>query len=95
MTAEGLIAALNLQPHPKEGGYFRETYRSAEEFSHSTLPDRYRSNRSHSTAIYYLLTPTTFSPFIAWRPTRSFISTPAMPDCTWCNCFLTARARVS
>jgi uncharacterized protein len=61
MTAEGLIAALNLQPHPKEGGYFRETYRSAEEHSRSALPERYGSSRSHSTAIYYLLTPTTFS----------------------------------
>ena len=27
-TAEQIIEALRLQPHPIEGGYFRETYRS-------------------------------------------------------------------
>jgi uncharacterized protein len=58
-TAEELIAFLKLQPHPKEGGFFRETYRAAE--SLTALPDRYGAPRSHSTAIYYLLTPTTFS----------------------------------
>lgn len=43
-TANDLIAALQLQPLPLEGGYYRETYRSP-----------------LSTAIYYLLTPSTFS----------------------------------
>src|SRR5262245_49933132 len=51
-TAESIIQLLNLQPHPKEGGFFRETYRSA-----TNLP----GERSLSTAIYYLLTPETFS----------------------------------
>src|SRR5207247_2545856 len=51
-TAEELIALLALQPHPKEGGFFRETYRSAE---------RYRDDRCAGTAIYYLLKPGTFS----------------------------------
>jgi uncharacterized protein len=60
-TADELIARLNLQPHPKEGGYFRETYRSAETFPASSLPERYGGDRSASTAIYYLLTPPTFS----------------------------------
>src|SRR5437762_7833755 len=50
-TADELIRHLGLTPHPKEGGFFRETYRSGE--SHGP--------RSVSTAIYYLLTPTTFS----------------------------------
>lgn len=59
MTADELIRHLDLQPHPKEGGYFRETYRSAESFSQ--LPQRYVGPRSASTAIYYLLTPHTFS----------------------------------
>jgi len=27
-TAEDIISRLELQPHPVEGGYFRETYRS-------------------------------------------------------------------
>src|SRR5687767_11857734 len=59
MTADDLIRQLNLQPHPKEGGFFRETYRAAE--AHAALPARYQGSRSFSTAIYYLLTPTTFS----------------------------------
>jgi predicted cupin superfamily sugar epimerase len=58
-NAEDIIKLLQLQPHPKEGGYFRETYRSADSFS--DLPSRYRGKRSASTAIYYLLTPETFS----------------------------------
>jgi uncharacterized protein len=59
MNAEEIIKFLRLQPHPKEGGFFRETYRSVD--SLSSLPSRYRGNRSASTAIYYLLTPDTFS----------------------------------
>ncbi len=50
--AEELIAALDLKPLPVEGGYYRETYRSE-----VRLPD----GRSASTAIFYLLTPDTFS----------------------------------
>ena len=58
-SAEQLIQHLGLVPHPKEGGYFRETYRSAE--SHGELPSRYSAPRCMGTAIYYLLTPTTYS----------------------------------
>jgi uncharacterized protein len=58
-TAEELIRHLGLAPHPKEGGFFRETYRSAE--SHTALAPRYRGPRSANTAIYYLLTPGTCS----------------------------------
>jgi uncharacterized protein len=57
-TAEQLIRHLGLQPHPKEGGYFRETYRAADSCS---APARYVGPRCASTAIYYLLTPNTFS----------------------------------
>lgn len=60
-TAEELIHYLHLHPHPKEGGYFRETYRSAENQTAATLPARYQGDRAHGTAIYYLLTPGTFS----------------------------------
>src|SRR3954467_12880037 len=60
-TADELIARLHLQPHPKEGGYFRETYRSAEAFPANALPSRYGGDRSASTAIYYLLAPTSIS----------------------------------
>ena len=51
MTADDAIRLLNLQPHPVEGGFFRETYRSA-----ATLPT-HAGRRSVSTAIYYLLKP--------------------------------------
>jgi uncharacterized protein len=57
-SANQLICHLGLQPHPKEGGYFRETYRAADSYPAS---DRYVGPRCASTAIYYLLTPNTFS----------------------------------
>lgn len=49
------IKKLDMQAHP-EGGYFRESYRSDEIIPGSALPDRYGSDRSFSTAIYFLLT---------------------------------------
>lgn len=61
MTAEELIRLLGLQPHPREGGFFRETYRAGETLASASLPARYGSDRSVSTAIFYLLTPGTFS----------------------------------
>jgi predicted cupin superfamily sugar epimerase len=60
-TAEQLVAFLGLVPHPKEGGFFRETYRSAEGIGPAALPPRYGAGRALGTAIYYLLTPSTFS----------------------------------
>jgi predicted cupin superfamily sugar epimerase len=61
VTPEQLIAALGLQPHPLEGGYYRETYRSPDLLPAASLPARYGREKSAGTAIYYLLTPTTFS----------------------------------
>ncbi|HYV35882.1 MAG TPA: cupin domain-containing protein [Gemmataceae bacterium] len=61
LSAEELIAMLKLQPHPKEGGYFRETYRSSESLGSAHAPQRYGGDRSFCTAIYYLLTPTSIS----------------------------------
>jgi hypothetical protein len=61
-TADRLIRALGLKPHPKEGGYFAETYRSGESVPAKALPKRYAGRRALSTAIYYLLTPETLSP---------------------------------
>ena len=58
-SAEALIRSLNLIPHPAEGGYYRETYRSKEVFS--PLPERYRGERAFSTAIYYLLADGAYS----------------------------------
>jgi predicted cupin superfamily sugar epimerase len=66
MTAAALIDALDLVPHPEEGGYFRETWRAAEAVAGEGLPLRYgdrggNASRCFGTAIYYLLTPDTFS----------------------------------
>lgn len=61
LTVDQIKATLGLEPHPAEGGYFVETYRAAEAIPTSALPDRYRGTRTLSTAIYYLLTPETFS----------------------------------
>ncbi|WP_165222374.1 cupin domain-containing protein [Aquisphaera insulae] len=62
-TAEEIIAALDLKPHPIEGGYFRETYRSERTIRGASLPPGYPPDavRSHGTSIYYLLTSKTFS----------------------------------
>ena len=57
MKAHEVIDLLGLQPLEGEGGYFRETYRSCETVAGDALPDRYRSDRRFSTAIFYLLTP--------------------------------------
>jgi predicted cupin superfamily sugar epimerase len=60
VTADQIRALLGLAPHP-EGGYFRETYRAAEALPAGALPARYGADRALGTAIYYLLTPGTFS----------------------------------
>ncbi|MCB0358116.1 MAG: cupin domain-containing protein [Bdellovibrionales bacterium] len=52
--AESIIAELGLEPHP-EGGWYRETYRSADRVSVSGPDNRFGGARSSSTAIYYLL----------------------------------------
>ena len=61
VKVDEIISLLDLHPHPVEGGYFIETYRSDEEIPKEKLPDRYGSARLFSTAIYYLLTTDTFS----------------------------------
>jgi predicted cupin superfamily sugar epimerase len=61
MTDEEIIALLKLKPHPKEGGFFAETYRAEEAIPRNVLPQRYTGPRAFGTAIYYLLTPAVFS----------------------------------
>ena len=61
LTADKITTLFNLKPHPEEGGYFVETYRSSETLSEKALPSRYKDVRSFGKAIYYLLTPETFS----------------------------------
>jgi len=60
MTPEQIIARLGLKPHP-EGGYYRETYRAPQTIPAEALPRRFPGPRAFSTAIYYLLTPDSFS----------------------------------
>lgn len=60
-TSYDIIKKLHLQPHPEEGGFFRETYRSDDDFAAGALPERYGEDRCAGTAIYYMLTPGTFS----------------------------------
>lgn len=55
MTAAEIKELLKLEPHPVEGGWFRQTYRSGVEF------EAPQGRRAAGTAIYYLLEPGTFS----------------------------------
>lgn len=57
LTAQDVIRLLDLKPLTIEGGYFRETYRAPEQLGFKG----YQGFRNLSTAIYYLLTPETFS----------------------------------
>jgi uncharacterized protein len=65
MTAAELKELLQLQPHPREGGWFRQTWKAEETIPAGALPERYASaredGRSAGTAIYYLLEPESFS----------------------------------
>jgi predicted cupin superfamily sugar epimerase len=60
-SAKEIQQSLNLQPLPIEGGYFVETYRSKFALIQQSLPSGYCGERSLSTAIYYMLTPDSFS----------------------------------
>ncbi len=62
MNAREIIEHLGLEPLPGEGGFYRETYRSSDEkIPAGALPERYQADKHIATAIYYLLTPETFS----------------------------------
>jgi uncharacterized protein len=61
MTADEIKELLQLEAHPCEGGYFRQTWKSETEISQASLPSRYSGTRPAGTAIYYLLEPSTFS----------------------------------
>src|ERR1700756_4389910 len=61
MKADEIKRLLNLEPHPCEGGWFRQTWRSDEEIPQAALPLRYPAARAAGTCIYYLLEPGTFS----------------------------------
>ena len=61
MTADDVKHFLQLTPLDVEGGFFRETYRSRWQISAEYLPEGVRGARSLATAIYYMLTPESFS----------------------------------
>ena len=66
MTADEVKRTLRLEPHPREGGWFVQTYAAAAVLPASALanssdPVRYPGPRRLATAIYYLLEPGTFS----------------------------------
>jgi predicted cupin superfamily sugar epimerase len=61
MDIEKLKRMLDLKPLPGEGGFYAESYRSTERLARERLPQRYTGERSFGTAIYFLLTPDTFS----------------------------------
>jgi hypothetical protein len=61
MTADEIIRRLKLQPHPRENGFFAETYRADDKVSWDALSGRYDGTRSYSTAIYFLLKQGAFS----------------------------------
>jgi predicted cupin superfamily sugar epimerase len=62
VSAAELKRMLGLEPHPREGGWFRETWRAEESIPLEALPaGRYNGSRATGTAIYYLLEPGNFS----------------------------------
>jgi predicted cupin superfamily sugar epimerase len=61
LSAKDLIELLNLEPHPSEGGFFRETFRAKERVDASAIGPAYPDARSIGTAIYFLLTDEAFS----------------------------------
>src|SRR5271165_2950630 len=61
MTADEVKEVLQLTPLKLEGGFFRETYRSCWQVPRELLPEGIRGPRSIGTAIYYMITPESFS----------------------------------
>ncbi len=60
MTAEEVIRLLGLEPLEPEGGFCAETYRARATRPAGVAPG-FVAPRALATAIYYVLTPTTFS----------------------------------
>lgn len=68
MTAQQVIDYLQLELLPFEGGYYKETQRSAEMINKMHLKEDFQVDKAIYTAIYYLLTPDTQSG-LHWLPT--------------------------
>lgn len=61
MTADEVKQILQLEPLRMEGGFYRETYRSRWMISPDYLPEGMRGMHSIGTAIYFMITPESFS----------------------------------
>jgi predicted cupin superfamily sugar epimerase len=61
LDADKIRALLKLEAHPLEGGYFAETWRGIPDLPGELIGAPGIGRRSIGTAIYYLLTPETFS----------------------------------
>ena len=62
MTADEVKKNLGLVPHPREGGWYVQTYKAGERIAAEAFSaGRYGGARHSSTAIYYLLERGTFS----------------------------------
>lgn len=72
LTAEQIKKLLRLEPLPGEGGFYAETYRSAYTVAKESLPPGFPAARSLATAIYFLLTPESFSAMHKLRGDETF-----------------------
>jgi predicted cupin superfamily sugar epimerase len=73
LTADEVKQLLGLTPHPREGGWFIQTYAASETLAPAAFADsRYSSPRRTSTAIYYLLEQATFSEMHCLRSDEVF-----------------------
>lgn len=61
ISADEIKALFHLEQHPREGGWFRQTWKADEALPASALAARYAGQRSAGTAIYYLLESNSFS----------------------------------
>jgi predicted cupin superfamily sugar epimerase len=61
ITVDQVISSLGLRPLEREGGYYVETYRSEAVLPAGVPEGRVGGRRPLATAIYYLLTPDTYS----------------------------------
>lgn len=61
MTADEVKELLQLEPLRMEGGFFRETYRSRWMLAPDYLPEGMRGMHSIGTAIYFMVTPESYS----------------------------------
>jgi len=61
IDADEIIRMLGLKPHPQEGGFFAETYRSPDLVADGLASAGQKAGKSLATAIYYLLKSGTYS----------------------------------